>query len=64
MFLIWTCKTLDSYGDTDMAEYVGVSLNPAGLATVAYSVDFHLDDQTFLRVAEQHFKIYLPLINK
>lgn len=65
LFQYWTCKTLDSgSGYTDEASFVAVSVSPAGLATVAYSEYNHHDDETYLKVAQQHFMNYLPLIKK
>jgi hypothetical protein len=66
LFQYWTCKTIDggSYY-SDEAEFVGVSVNPAGLATVAYSEYNHYYlDRFRLKVAKQHFETYLPLIKK
>ena len=62
---IWICKALDGDQYTHKAGSVGVSVSPAGLATVAYSEE---DDsyyyRTTLKVAQQHFTTYLPLIKK
>jgi len=65
LFQYWTCKSLDngeSYADE--ARFVAVSVSPAGLATVAYSEYNNYDDETYLKVAQQHFMNYLPLIKK
>lgn len=65
LFQYWTCKTIDGgTADIDKARFVGVSVSPAGLATVAYSEHFDMAYESYLKVARQHFAIYLPQINK
>lgn len=65
LFLYWRCDTIDSgNGYLDEAEFVAVSVSPAGLATVAYSEYNNHDDETYLKVAQQHFTAYLPIIKK
>jgi hypothetical protein len=66
LFLYWQCRQLDSgiNNFVNVADYAAVSVSPAGLATVAY---YETDDYTYegrLKVAQQHFGIYLPLISK
>ncbi|MDD2522245.1 MAG: hypothetical protein PHW11_05455 [Anaerolineaceae bacterium] len=63
LFMYWTCKTIDGgSGYADEAGFVGVSVSPGGLATVAYSEYNSYDDETYLKVAQQHFMNYLPVI--
>lgn len=61
---VWTCKVLDGDQYTDKAESVGVSVSRAGLATVAYSDVDSYNNRTTLKVAQQHFMTYIPLIKK
>jgi len=65
LFQYWTCKSIDngeSYADE--AAFVGVSVSPAGLATIAYSEYNSYDDETYLKVAQQHYMNYLPMIKR
>ena len=65
IFQYWTCITIDngtSYADE--AGFVGVSISPSGLATVAYSEYNNYADETYLKVAQQHYTIYLPLLKR
>lgn len=66
LWLLWQCDLLDQgNGDNlDEAMYVGVSVSPAGLATIAYSEINHYYPEMFLKVAQQHFTAYLPIIKK
>ena len=65
LFYYWICKSLDNGAAyADEARFVAVSISPAGLATVAYSEYNSYDDETYLKVAQQHFMTYLPLINR
>lgn len=65
LFQYWTCKSLDNGAAyADVAGFVAVSVSPAGLATVAYSEYNNYDDETYLKVTQQHFMNYLPLIKK
>lgn len=59
----WICDTIDN-GDqyADEAQFVAVSVSPAGLATIAYSEYNSYDDETYLKVAKQHFMAYMPII--
>ncbi len=61
---VWTCKVLDADQYSHKAGSVGVSVSRAGLATVAYSEDSDYYNRTTLKVAQQHFMTYLPLIKK
>jgi len=62
----WHCSLLDDGGQTDVneADYVAISVNPSGLATVAYYESDENSLEGRLKVAQQHFGIYLPLISK
>ena len=65
LFQYWQCQTIDpgaSYADE--AEFAAVSVNPAGLATIAYSEYNSRDSELYLKVARQHFAVYLPFIKK
>ncbi len=63
LFQYWTCTGIDNGGAySDEAEFVGVSVSPAGLATVAYSEYNNDADESYLKVAKQHYTIYLPVI--
>jgi hypothetical protein len=66
LFLYWQCKTVDpGYQDiVDEAAFVAVGVSPAGLATIAYYEYDSYDDVGRLKVAQQHFMNYLPLIKK
>jgi hypothetical protein len=66
LFLYWQCELLDpGYQDiVDEAAYAAVSVSPAGLATVAYFEYDSYNDVGRLKVAQQQFMIYLPLIKK
>ena len=65
LFPYWYCKTLDGgSGYTEEASFVGVSVSSAGLATVAYSEFNNYDDEIYLKVIQQHFPTYLPVILK
>jgi len=65
MFQYWICKSLDNGAEyADEARFVAVSVSPAGLATVAYSEYNSYDDETYLKVAQQHYMNYLPMIKK
>ncbi len=59
----WICDTIDN-GDqyADEAQFVAVSVSPAGLATIAYSEYNSYDDETYLKVAQQHIMAYMPMI--
>ncbi len=63
----WQCEFLDADPDSYLAAYVDVSVSPAGLASVAYFDYTTLADFTELgrlKVAQQHFPVYLPLIKR
>jgi hypothetical protein len=65
LFTYWQCRLLDGGNEyLDEADYAAVSVSPAGLATVAYYETDNYYDEGRLKVAQQHFGIYLPLINK
>jgi hypothetical protein len=66
LFLYWQCRQLDSGINTyvNLADYAAVSVSPAGLATVAYYETDDYYSEGRLKVAQQHFGIYLPLISK
>jgi hypothetical protein len=68
LFTYWQCSTLDWGGQyQNEGDYTAVSISPAGLATVAYYEIFESAQDVFegrLKVAQQHFAIYLPLISK
>lgn len=63
----WQCEYLDAEQYSDLAAYVDISVSPAGLASVAYFDYATLGDYSEigrLKVAQQHFPVYLPLIKK
>ena len=66
LFQYWHCRLLDSSGhqEVDEADYAAISVNPTGLATVAYYESDEYYSEGRLKVAQQHFGIYLPLISK
>ena len=68
LFLYWQCSVLDWGGQyQNEADYAAVSVSPAGLATVAYYEIFESAQDVYegrLKVAQQHFGIYLPIISK
>jgi len=65
-FYYWQCSLLDSSGHQEVheADYAAISVNPIGLATVAYYESDEYYSEGRLKVAQQHFGIYLPLISK
>lgn len=65
LFQYWRCDTIDN-GNANLneAEFVAVSVSPAGLATIAYAEYYYDDDETYLKVAQQHFMTYMPMIIK
>lgn len=65
LFQYWQCSAIDGGASySDVAGFVAVSVSPAGLATIAYSDYNNHDDETYLKVAQQHFTAYLPMIKK
>ncbi len=65
LFQYWQCSTIDGGNAyVDDAGFISVSVSPAGLATLAYSEYNSQDYETYLKVAQQHFGIYLPAILK
>ncbi len=63
----WQCEFLDANQYSELAAYVDVSVSPAGLASVAYFDYATLSDFSEvgrLKVAQQHFPVYLPLIKR
>lgn len=66
LFLYWQCKTVDpGYQDiVNEAAFAAVSVRPDGLATIAYYEYDSYNDVGRLKVAQQHFTLYLPLIMK
>jgi hypothetical protein len=65
LFQYWQCNTIDGgNGYVDEAQFVAVSVSPAGLATIAYSEYYSDDAETYLKVAQQHFMSYLPMIKR
>lgn len=65
-FLYWQCELLDpGYQNiVHEAAFADVSISPGGLATIAYyEYDSH-NDVGKLKVAQQHYMIYLPAILK
>lgn len=66
LYLYWQCELVDpGYQDiVDEAAFVAVSVSPAGLATIAYYEYDSYDDVGRLKVAQQYFTLYLPMIKK
>jgi hypothetical protein len=65
LFQYWQCSFIDTGNAyVDEAGYAAVSVNPAGLATIAYSEFNSYDNESYLKVAEQYVTINLPLIAK
>ena len=68
LFQYWQCSILDWGGQyQNEADYAAVSVSPAGLATVAYYEIYESAQDVFegrLKVTQQHFAIFLPLISK
>jgi len=66
LFLYWQCEILDpGYQDiVNEAAYAAVSVNPAGLAAVAYFEFDSYNNVGHLKVAQQHFATYLPVLLK
>lgn len=66
LFMYWQCETVDKgYQDlVDEAAYAAVSVGPSGLATIAYYEfdSYYLEGR--VKVAQQHFMTYLPVILK
>jgi hypothetical protein len=64
LFLYWQCELVDpGYQDiVDEAAFAAVSVSPAGLATVAYYEYDSYNDVGRLKVAQQHYMNYLPMI--
>ena len=59
----WMCETIDAGGaHADVAQWVDVSVSPSGLVSIAYSEYNDYDDETYLKVAQQHYETYMPLI--
>lgn len=65
LFQYWKCKTIDN-ADAYLNEaiFVGVSVSPGGLPTIAYSEydDYH--NANFLKAAQLRILTYLPIISK
>jgi len=66
LFLYWQCDLVDpGYQDiVNEAAFAAVSVSPAGLATIAYYEYDSYNDVGRLKVAQQYFTLYLPLIKK
>lgn len=66
LFQYWQCSVLDSSGQQEVSEadFAAVTVNPVGLVTVAYSEDDSYNMEGHLKVAQQHFATYLPVISK
>ena len=65
LFSYFTCKTIDNGSQyNDEAYFAGVTVSPAGLATIAYYEWDSYYEEGRLKVAQQAFSIYLPLILK
>lgn len=63
LFQYWQCNTIDGgNGYVDEADFVAVSVSPAGLATIAYSEWYSDYGENYLKVAQQHFMSYMPII--
>lgn len=65
--LYWQCILLDGSGlFRNEAGYTAVSVNPAGLATVAFYETYNMQpfNRGSLKVAQQQFVVQLPLIMK
>ena len=65
LFQYWQCDSIDNGNSyVDEAQFVAVSVSPSGLATIAYSEYYSDDNETYLKVAQQHYVTYIPLINR
>ncbi len=61
-FLYWFCKTIDSGGQMTMiARYADVSVDPSGLAAVAFYAE---DIEGRLMFTRQWYTTYLPIIDR
>jgi hypothetical protein len=65
MLPTWYCETVDAGGYSEQnGDYVGVTVSPAGLVTVAYYEQDALNTTGYLQVAYQRFRVLLPLVSK
>jgi hypothetical protein len=65
LFQYWYCSSIDNGNAyVDEADYAAVSVNPVGLATIAYSEFNSYDVEEYLKIARQYVTINLPLIGK
>lgn len=63
LFQTWRCRTVDAgNGLVDEAEYVAVGVGANGLAAIAYSEYDRQGDNHYLKVAQQSYRVYLPLV--
>jgi len=65
LFQYWNCRTIDpSQTSINKGAFISVGIAPSGLATIAYTEQNLHDDELYLKVAQQRFTTYLPLIKK
>ena len=66
LFLYWQCETIDKgYQDiVNEGAFAAVSVSPSGLATIAYYEEDEYNMLGRLKVAQQHYIAFLPLIVK
>lgn len=63
--IYWQCDVLDDGASfSNEGDYVAISVNPTGLAAVAYYEFNEFYNRGRLKVAQQHFTVYLSLIMK
>lgn len=61
----WTCRTVDPpQSNINKGAFVSVDVAPSGLAAIAYSEQDLQGDGLYLKVAQQRYGVYLPMIRK
>jgi len=61
----WTCRTVDPpQSNINKGAFVSVDVGPSGLAAIAYSEQDLQGDGLYLKVAQQRYGVYLPMIRK
>ncbi len=65
LFMYWTCKVVDiASGYTEEAAYAAVTVRPNGLGVIAYSEWNDHDSEQYLKIAQQRFTTFAPIIIK
>jgi len=65
MFQYWTCRTVDPPdSNINKGSFLSVDVAPSGLAAIAYAEQDLQRDGLYLKVAQQRFGVYLPMIKR